>query len=188
MLEGDGHGFKLGWVEFDSEKIRRVVTNCIAAYNRQSGMCTNDSWYDVVCRMNIYNNTIYHNGFYNNWSQKAYGIFVDNTIGSDDEELMRVFKNNISFNNEFGNISVGFYAFYTHENNSWDSPPGINITDADFISIDSTGLSGPRRSDGSLPSLNFLKLAEGSSLIDAGINTGLPFLGKAPDLGAFERK
>ena len=35
---------------------------------------------------------------------------------------------------------------------------------------------------------DFMKLAEGSELIDAGIDVGLPFLGKAPDLGAFEKE
>jgi len=55
LLEGDGHGFKLGWVEQPTSNIRRVVKNCIAAFNRQSGITTNDSGYDVVCKMNIYN-------------------------------------------------------------------------------------------------------------------------------------
>ncbi len=188
MLEGDGHGFKLGWVEFESGKLRRVIRNCIAAYNRQSGMCTNDFGYDVVCRMNIYNNTIYHNGYYVNWPNNPYGIYVDNTAGTDAAELTRVFKNNISYKNEYGSVFVGDGAVYTNEYNSWNSLPGVNITDADFVSIDSTGLSGPRQADGSLPDLNFLKLTKGSFLIDAGINIGLPFRGKAPDLGAFERE
>ena len=30
------------------------------------------------------------------------------------------------------------------------------------------------------------RLALGSPLIDAGVNVGLPFSGKAPDIGAFE--
>ena len=31
-----------------------------------------------------------------------------------------------------------------------------------------------------------MRLKAGSQLIDAGVDIGLPFLGKAPDLGAFE--
>jgi hypothetical protein len=46
--------------------------------------------------------------------------------------------------------------------------------------------SSPRQADGSLPEIEFLHLASGSDLIDAGVDVGLPFNGKAPDLGAFE--
>lgn len=46
--------------------------------------------------------------------------------------------------------------------------------------------SAPRQADGSLPEIDFLHLAKGSDLIDAGVETGLPFFGEAPDLGAFE--
>ena len=45
---------------------------------------------------------------------------------------------------------------------------------------------GPRQADGSLPSIDFLKLASGSHLVDAGVDVGLPFNGAAPDLGWFE--
>jgi hypothetical protein len=34
-----------------------------------------------------------------------------------------------------------------------------------------------------LPAIDFLRLAPGSHLIDAGVNVGLPFNGSAPDLG-----
>jgi hypothetical protein len=34
--------------------------------------------------------------------------------------------------------------------------------------------------------LDFMRLAAGSDLINAGVNVGLPFNGAAPDLGAFE--
>jgi hypothetical protein len=38
-----------------------------------------------------------------------------------------------------------------------------------------------------LPDLGgYFKLAEGSDAIDAGIDVGLPYVGSAPDLGAFE--
>ncbi len=33
------------------------------------------------------------------------------------------------------------------------------------------------------PLIDFLRLASGSHLIDAGVNVGLPFNGSAPDLG-----
>ncbi|MFQ6036902.1 MAG: ankyrin repeat domain-containing protein [Sedimentisphaerales bacterium] len=47
-------------------------------------------------------------------------------------------------------------------------------------------MTGQRNPDGSLPESDFLRLAPGSDAIDAGTDVGLPFVGKAPDLGAFE--
>ena len=43
------------------------------------------------------------------------------------------------------------------------------ITNADFVSLDYSGAPGPRNADGSLPTINFLRLAAGSDLIDKGI-------------------
>jgi len=70
------------------------------------------------------------------------------------------------------------------QTNSWQSP--FIVTADDFISIDTLGVRGPRKADGSLPDINFLHLAEGSDLIDGGTDVGLPYAGSAPDLGAFE--
>jgi len=76
-------------------------------------------------------------------------------------------------------------------NNSW-SGGFTPATAADFESLDTTGLKGPRKSDGSLPDVKCLHLASTSKLIDAGVSvpgisgTLAPFKGKAPDLGCFE--
>ena len=39
---------------------------------------------------------------------------------------------------------------------------------------------------GELPVVPFMKLKVGNDAIDRGVDAGLPFKGKAPDLGAFE--
>lgn len=83
------------------------------------------------------------------------------------------------------------------ENNSWNLE--INLTDDDFVSLEDPsmtvtgqdlsklpGMLGPRNADGSLPDVDFLKLKANSQMIDKGENVGLPFVGSAPDLGAFE--
>ncbi len=44
----------------------------------------------------------------------------------------------------------------------------------------------PRKADGSLPDITFMHLVAGSDLVNAGLDVGLPFIGPAPDLGAFE--
>jgi len=94
-----------------------------------------------------------------------------------------------------------------------NSPLGLGVSESDFISValpvmsngvyfpagtggdrDGTTMPthatgpavAPRLADGSLPPLDFLRLAEGSHLIDAGTDVGLPFSGLAPDLGWFE--
>jgi hypothetical protein len=68
--------------------------------------------------------------------------------------------------------------------NSWNE--GYSVSPDDFISIDPTGVDGPRQPDGSLPKITFMHLKPGSKLIDGGIDVRLPYNGAAPDLGAFE--
>jgi len=70
------------------------------------------------------------------------------------------------------------------QTNSWLAP--FSVSSVDFISIDTAGVRGPRKADGSLPDVSFMHLAQGSKLIDAGTDVGLPCVGGAPDLGAFE--
>lgn len=68
--------------------------------------------------------------------------------------------------------------------NSWQD--GLFATEADFLSIDIDELLAPRKKDGSLPDVKYFKLVNGSDLIDAGVNVGLPYNGSAPDIGVFE--
>jgi hypothetical protein len=73
-----------------------------------------------------------------------------------------------------------------HNHNSFDLS-GITVNDADFKSVNSAGVDGPRQADGSLPNLDFLHLAQGSDLIDKGTSiSGILYKGNYPDLGAFE--
>jgi hypothetical protein len=88
-------------------------------------------------------------------------------------------KNCVSADNK---ISLGSFAIQA--TNSWMPPFTVSL--ADFASLDTTGVSGPRKPDGSLPDVPFLHLAKGSDLIDNGTDIGLPFKGILPDLGAFE--
>ncbi len=54
------------------------------------------------------------------------------------------------------------------------------VTADDFRSVDYAGADGPRKADGSLPLIEYMHLAQGSDLIDAGVNLGMPFAGSAP--------
>ncbi len=72
----------------------------------------------------------------------------------------------------------------TDTHNSWTLP--VQVSNADFVSVDKAIGLMPRQPDGSLPDLGFARLAAGSDLIDKGEDVGLKFSGSAPDLGAYE--
>ncbi len=92
-------------------------------------------------------------------------------------------RNNISFSNGT-NLSNATQSDIDDEFNTWNT--GFSATSGDFLSLSAAGVDGPRQADGGLPQLDFLRLALGSQLVDAGDVVGLPFNGLAPDLGAFE--
>ncbi|NLB80501.1 MAG: hypothetical protein GX800_02545, partial [Clostridiaceae bacterium] len=191
-LQGDGLGFKCGWHSHaypEKNRLNVVIKRCVAVYNRYCGFSTNDVDQGYATGMNVYNNLIYHNGHQD--IPYVYGIYIFKTPDNNTNELLRIFRNNISFNNAYGDIYVGSGAAYTHSNNSWDG--GATITSADFKALPSSQaagialLSSPRKPDGSLPDLgDFFQLKEGSDAINAGIDVGLTFKGNAPDLGPFE--
>ena len=62
----------------------------------------------------------------------------------------------------------------------------VTVDASDFVSLDASQLTLPRKADGSLPDITFMHLVAGSDLIDVGMDVGLAYSGSAPDLGAFE--
>jgi hypothetical protein len=189
---GNGNGFKIG---SSKTGVRHIVRNCIAWKNRASGFYANHSsggntWY---------NNTSFQNGTQFNmlastWSEpNGKGTRTDGvTLTGDKRHIMR---NNIGFPEK--NSYIDGYGVDT-KSNAWDL--GITPSTKDFLSVTDPSLTvtgrpleevspmfGPRKADGSLPDVDFLKLAPGSALIDKGVDVGLPFAGTAPDLGADER-
>jgi uncharacterized protein YjdB len=178
-LNGDGNGFKYGGVRNDDIPLARSITNCLSAYNRATGFNENNNG-SYQMNLHIFNNTAFKNetGYIN-----MYGV-----IG---EPNQNIYRNNIAYRNTL--YPMAFLSPTIDDHNTWGSvhpfpsyTETIQVTDADFISVDSTGITGPRQSDGSLPNLGFLKLALTSDLIDAGIDVGLPYNPPYPDLGAFE--
>jgi len=188
-MQGGGNGYKIGYPPsgVDYAVKMRKMTNCLGFYNRFSGLNTNDN-NRPAAKCEIYNNVFYKNfDFSNDYPSASRGIVIYNTSSSDADEQKRIFRNNVSYANTVYsgdlNISVSTNALYTHSNNSWDASPSVTVTDADFLSVDSTGITGARQANGTLPVLNFLKLAASSDLIDAGTDVGLDYIGSAPDLG-----
>ncbi|SHJ13160.1 Por secretion system C-terminal sorting domain-containing protein [Tangfeifania diversioriginum] len=168
---GNGEGIKLGktTTRYSSEFLRKVRNN-LSFYNRNDGISQNAA----NCKIYYYNNTLYANGY------RGLEWFIYASAN--------VVQNNISLGNENSNYS-GEITNATINNNTYHAtwqPKGPVATSDDFVSIDTTGVSGPRQADGSLPDIDFLKLKSSSDLIDAGIDVGIDYNGTAPDLGAFE--
>lgn len=173
---GDGNGFKFGDVTVSNNKIRKTAKRCLSAYNYDMGF-TQNSW--TGTRANpcaLYNNIAYKCGA---TTGKGPGFqFGSALIGT----VVNIFRNNIGYQN-WNNVDIAKETVDISVKNTWDG--GFTVSDADFISVDSTGISGARVS-GNKPNINFLKLAPSSDLIDAGAETGVSFYGSKPDLGPFE--
>jgi hypothetical protein len=161
---GDGCGFKFGSTTTqDGSEVKRTVKNNVSVYNRSRGYMQNAA----NVRFNFFNNIA--------WKNNKGIVFPS-------YNLRHVFRNNIVFENE--DNWEGNYSNSTRDHNSNDPLPVASA--AEFISTDTTGISSNRTPGGSLPDISFMKLSQGSCLIDAGIEVGMSFRGKAPDIGAFE--
>jgi hypothetical protein len=161
---GNGNGFKMGGSDSANLSHDVILKNCLAFHNRVKGFDQNND----RGPMTLFNCTAFSNG-------TNYGMGGVIEPGS-----AMTLKNCVSAG--AGGVSLNSSA--VQATNSW-MPPFV-VTNSDFISIDTTGVRGPRNADGSLPDISFMHLAAGSDLIDAGTNVGLPFNGLAPDLGCFE--
>lgn len=152
----DGNGVGYKLGEKDGA---HVVTHCLAWENGSSGFNVQENISGVILK----NNTAWNNG----------------TNYLFDDAHPHKLRNNTSFDGQ-----VVMHRGIDHTNNSWNV--NLMVTVEDFLSLDDSAMDGERGSDGSLPKSDFLKLAPGSVLIDAGIDVGIKFEGSAPDLGAFE--
>jgi hypothetical protein len=165
---GNGHGFKLGegTTAYYTTHLT-TITNCLSFHNRQGGISMGTSTSICWC----YNNTAYHNADDPTVYNLGFEFESDNPI--------HIMRNNIAHDNQHPDDLQANYGGCDEDYNTWDI--GYSISDDDFISIDMTGVDDARQVDGSLPILDFLHLAEGSDMIDSGIDVGY-----GDDLGAFQ--
>ncbi len=146
----------------------------MAVGNKANGLYANhhpggDDWF---------NNTAYRNGANFN----MLGRLADNV--TDVDGYGHVLRNNLSYKSR--NLLVKFDAAKCQaEANSFTL--NLQLTDQDFVSLDEAEFFQPRQANGDLPRVNTLRPAAGSPLIEAGVETGLPFHGARPTIGAFER-
>ena len=202
---GNGYGIKMGESTLGGGK--HLIKNSVAWKNKSSGFYAN---YTGVGSTWI-NNTSYKNE--DRAFNMASTLFDSEgnrlaEVAPLTGDNAHVLKNNIAFPNSLSQIGTCWEYIPSQgidrdvscpagENNTWNLK--IDLTENDFMSVDDPsmtvtgqdlsklpGILGPRKADGSLPDVDFLKLKEGSQAIDKGENIGLPFAGKAPDLGAYE--
>lgn len=166
---GNGDGFKVGQAQSLSTTNLRLYKNNLSFENRFMGFDQNFTGDSLAFPVTLYNNTAFGN--------KGLGYFFSLNPAY-------ILKNNLAYTNNNSAQQAQTGSGTTHNHNSWDS--AVTLSNADFLSVSSTGADGARQSDGSLPVMNFMKLATGSDLIDAGVDVGLPFIGSAPDMGCYE--
>jgi parallel beta-helix repeat protein len=168
---GNGAGFKAGGYGSPPSvpatgAATHTVQQCVAFGNRSQGFYANHH----PGKINFFNNTSFNNSV-------NYHMLADSGYPSS-----HVIRNNIAMpsGTAISNLTGG-----TDDFNSWSL--SVTVSSEDFLSVAQEEAQSPRGADGSLPSINFLHLADGSDLIDKGTDVGLPHAGKAPDLGAFEK-
>jgi hypothetical protein len=205
LSAGNGNGIKAGGygdpqMRVPAKPPQHVVQFNVTFYNKASGLYAN---HEIVSPF-FYNNTSFNNET------------DVNMLGLDGTTVTSVgfLRNNLAYSNNGRPLlaDVNHGGPISDQFNSWDTNLNLTIKDTDFQSVsfkppascpapyapggtpccapnDMTcfaGMASARQADGSLPVLPFLRLAQDSHLIDKGTNVGLPFVGAAPDLGAFE--
>jgi Protein of unknown function (DUF1565). len=173
----NGNGIKMGGSDAKNLRHNMVVKNCLTFLNKAKGFDQNNN----LGSMTILNCTSFRNGI--GTSGGAYNFSVPGTLATG--KLLTV-ENCIShvFTKSPG-YTFGTQTSPIFVTDSWMAP-FVAATNVDFISIDTTGVRGSRKADGSLPDINFMHLASNSQFVNAGTNVGLSFIGTAPDLGCFE--
>lgn len=173
--KGNGNGFKLGGGTYQRHNM--ILKRCLAFNNLMKSFDQNHN----VGNMTLINCTGYSSK-YNNKNHYTYKI--DGTILAAGKKLtltncVAVWDGLIESKSAYGACDL----------------VGGNVTTCDFqtspsdyVTIDTTGTTAKRNSDGSLPDIKFMQIAPGNTkLIDKGTFVdGITFNGAAPDLGCFE--
>lgn len=176
---GNGNGFKLGGSGNKDQRHNVILRRCLSFENLQKGFDQNSN----MGNMTLINCTGFAHPYLENSSHFTYRI--DGTTLPSGKQLVYV------------NCVAVWDGITDRKKSAWapcEMIGGVSITNnlqtspSDYISIDTTGVRGPRKADGSLPDVNFMHIAPGNTrLIDTGTPwDGITYTGSAPDLGAFE--
>lgn len=178
---GDGTGFKAGGhagtpvARLPDPIPRHFVVGSIAVRNKANGFYANHHTDGITW----YNNTAYRNRV--NFNLRGRARTDNATVIPGRNHLLR---NLLGFagGQEVSELEISA----SDVSGNYFTLP-IEIGEADFLSLDESELMRPRKENGDLPDIDFLRLAPGSSAVDRGVDVGRPYAGPAPDLGAFER-
>lgn len=163
---GDQNGFKIGGYAYNTSGLPdpiplHAVVNCLAVDNGANNFYANhqpgQSAYWI-------NNTADDPGYGANFNmlERVSPTSADNIAG-----YREVLHNNIAFT---GTTTENDNTPAVNEtNNSWTIDGGLDLTAADFASTDEQQLTAPRRPDGSLPAVDFLKPVTSSALAANGL-------------------
>jgi hypothetical protein len=176
---GDGNGFKIGGYgakaggRLPTPIPRNIIRQCLAVGNRASGFYANhhpggNDWLNNSAYRNSYNFNMLGRDRENTRSVPGAGHLLKNNLG------FRGRRETHNFDESICDASGNYFNL------------PVEVNERDFVSLDEAELLGPRQANGDLPLVGFMRLKKGSDLIDKGSDVGLPFVGKAPDLGAFE--
>ena len=182
---GDGNGFKAGgygttaFSKLPDNIPSNTVKFCLAVKNKANGFYSNHH----LNGSKWYNNTAYKNSVnYNMLNRKAKN---ETDYLTDVDGYDHTMYNNLGYgatSKELSNIDTSACTL----SNNYFYMKNIVVNNNDFVSTDLALLTADRESDGGLPENDFLRLAEGSDLIDKGKDIGFDYYGDAPDLGCFE--
>lgn len=155
---GDGNGFKMGGYGRDPHisKIpipvpRNEVRYCLAVGNKSKGFDANYHADGILW----YNNSSYRNN-HNFHMETAGKVAPEDTTLTFIPGRNHYMFNNLSYKGRTTNLTRIVETACMMVNNDFD-PDGV-LTDVDFASLDESQLMAPRKADGSLPDINFMKL------------------------------
>ncbi|HEU5395526.1 MAG TPA: right-handed parallel beta-helix repeat-containing protein [Verrucomicrobiae bacterium] len=179
---GNANGFKCGGygVSGGSYPIpppRNLIRFCLSVGNGANGFYANfhPNGLDFI------NNTAYRN-------QEDYNLICILTNTSRSYEIPgtnHYMRNNLGFTYHGTNRVVWLNTNWCDVAFNYFTLP-VTVGTNDFMSLDESLLTAPRRADGSLPYIALAQLVGTSDLVDAGTNAGYAYAGAAPDLGPFE--
>ncbi|WP_240941153.1 pectate lyase [Paenibacillus sp. HB172176] len=162
---GDQNGFKVGGYSYRTSGFPdpmpvHTVQYCLSVNNGANGFYAN---HQPGQSATWTNNTAYNNGNANfNMLERVSQTDINNIPG-----YREILHNNISYGGTLVANSESSAEKIT--NNSWTIDGGLEINDEDFVSLDTSQLSAPRKADGSLPDVTFMLPVESSRLYENGL-------------------
>ncbi len=178
----NGNGFKLGGSDTKDLAHHFTLVKCLAFQNKKNGFDQNSNAGSIY----LYNNTAYSN--------LGRDYFLTSSSVTYIAGAQLVLFNNISLGS--GGVSIPSASTSTRTLITGTNLFSTSATNSDIKSYDTTGVTAMRNPDGSLPTINFMRLNPSApaphSYIDMGTVlsnvvyhgvTGIPYLGTAPDLG-----